>query len=318
MWMLPSYKEETPSSQQRVYQIAKHISCQTNIIPYNMSNDEKFKILKDVKSDDYVLVQKWRNSFNRAEFISQIKGIKIFDLDDISEDKEVLDLVQVCDILFMANHYLVDWAKRKFNKPVHLIPTGVTIPDPLPPYSIKNRPNIVIAKYGVDKYIRHIARICDWQKLFEQYEIAVRIMGTTDKESKGTAQATIGHFCKTYPLVPFSKYWKEYGRMISTALIGIMPLGKSAQGKSAFSVLSMMSAGLPVIASPYGECDHIIENGVNGFLVNKQEDWAIALDALFADKNLRQKMSVAAIKTIASKYTVEKVANQIEKSLGLA
>lgn len=318
IWLLPSYKSETPSSQMRVHRIAACLKTESQIVPYNLSIQDKIKLLDGVKSEDFVLVQKWRNEFNRAEYVKNLKGTKIFDIDDITGDQEALDLADACDIIFAANHHLVEWAKQKYQKPVHLIPTAVDIPENLPPYSRHNRPNVVIAKYGVDRYIPHIARLPGWSALHQKHHIAMRILGTVNEDSKKNAHDLIGEFCKTYPLVPLSQFWSKYGKVISTATCGIMPLGKSAQGKSAFSVLTMMAAGTPVIASPYGECDHIIEHGVNGFLADKPTDWSHFCEKLITDHDTRDQMSVEAIKTIVRNYTVEKIARKIELSIGLS
>lgn len=314
--MLPSYKPETPSSQMRVHRVAQNIHCETVIVPFNLPVQEKYKILNDVKDSDFVLVQKWRNEFNHAEHISKINGIKILDIDDISEDAEATDLAKACDIIFAANHFLVDWTKSKFpGKKIFMIPTGVDIPENLTPYDSRRRQSIVIAKYGVDRYINHIARIPGWKELEKKHRIVMRIMGTVNPESEELAK-NIGPFCKTYGIVPFSKFWEKYGKMLSIATAGIMPLGKAAQGKSGFSVLTMMAAGVPVIASPYGECDHIIENGVNGFLAYKPNDWFAACEKLLSNPELRQKMSLEAIKTIVKKYCIERIVETIEQNLG--
>lgn len=312
LWLFPSYKPEAPSSQMRVYKIAPLLKIPTTIIPYNLSIEEKLNILKSAKKQDYILIQKWRNEFNQAKYIQDFPGTKIFDMDDICEDQNVIDLATACDVLFMANHFLFDWAK-KFNKPTYIIPTGIDMPGNLTPYNHASRQNIIIAKYGVDKYIPMIARIPGWKDLFNRYNIALRILGTTKESSKNDAQQSIGHYCKTYNLVSFSSFWKTYGKIISTAVCGIMPLSKSAQGKSAFSVLTMMSAGVPVIASPYGECDYIIQNEINGFLAHDIDDWYTACDKLLSQPKLREKMSVEAIKTIVQNYTIEKIAGMINK-----
>lgn len=317
IWFLPSYKNEAPSSQMRVYRIASNLTCDSEIIPYNLSVQEKHKILANVSDEDFVIVQKWRNDFNQAIHIKEIRGKKIFDIDDICEDKEVLELGAVCDIIFAANHYLYDWAKTKFNKETYLIPTGIDIPENLQPYSQHERKNIVIAKYGVDRYIAPIAKIDIWKQLFEKYNIAMRILGTTANTCKEQAQNSIGGFCKTYPLVPLSSFWNRYGKIVSTAAFGIMPLSRSAQGKSAFSVLTMMAAGLPVIASPYGECDHIISNGVNGYIAKTREEWLSACENIITNNYHRQSLSIEATKTIVRTYTIEKITKKIESSLGI-
>lgn len=298
----------------RVHRIAELISFPSEIIPYNWTIEQKLERLSQTKDNDIIVVQKWRNDFNRAEFIQPLRGIKIFDIDDICEDKEVLDLANASDVLFVANHFLQDWAKQ-FQKRTFLIPTGVDIPSDLPPFDRHGRKTILIAKYGVDRQIVHLARIPGWQELNTKYGLILRILGTVESDAREKAEKEIGSFAKTYPLVKFSQFWHKYGKMVSTATIGIMPLGRNAQGKSAFSVLTMMAAGLPVIASPYGECDHIIKHGLNGFLATKPDDWQNYAEQIIENPVLRGKLSVEAFKTIIGEYSIEVVAQKIEHSL---
>jgi len=318
IWMLPSYKKQTPSSNMRVHRIAEALDTETVVIPYNWTVQQKHDALKDVKPYDYVLVQKWRNEFNQAEHISQLNGIKIFDMDDITEDQEAIDLAQECDILFLANHYLLKWGQERFPDKRHvLVPTGIDIPDKLHPFRPDKRPDVVIAKYGVDRYILPISRIGIWEELYKEYNIAMRILGTTRDNSKKLAQERIGRFCKTYPLIPFNQFWSKYGKTVSRGTFGIMPLGKNAQGKSAFSVLTMMAAGLPVIASPYGECDYIIDNGKNGFLANTSDEWLKYSHQILSDTKLRQRLSIEGIRTIVKSYTIHRIAERIKGALAL-
>lgn len=307
LWMLPSYKPDTPSSQMRVYKIAKHLTIENEIIPYNLSINEKIKKLDSIHDSDFVLIQKWRNEFNQAEYISKLRGIKIFDIDDICEDQNVIDLINVSNIVFVANHYLYDWA-TKFNRQIHLVPTGIeeqSIFGDLYTQSVTK--NIVIAKYGVDSYIKHIQKIPIWNQLHKKHGMEIKVMGLTKPTE-------LGGFWKTFKLVPFSKFWEIYGKELFSSCLGIMPLSKSAQGKSAFSVLTMMSAGVPVVASPYGECDYIIKDGLNGFIARTSGDWFTRCDQILSDPKLRNELSIGARNT-ARKYNVKDIAKDIEQWL---
>lgn len=314
VWMLPSYKSQTPSSQMRVHQIAQYLKCDKEIIPYNWTVEQKLARLENVGDRDYVLIQKWRNDFNRAEHISKLKGVKIFDMDDITGDAEAIELAKCSDILFMANHYLVEWARTNFpDKEVQLVPTGIAIPEGLA--AQPGKPVALIAKYGVDRYIPHIAKIVDWKDLHENYGIEIQILGITDAQSEKQATELIGDFCTCLPLVPLGDFWKQYGNNLASATLGIMPLRKKAQGKSGFSVLTMMAAGLPVIASPYGECDYIIDHGINGYLADTNQDWHQSIVNLIENPEIRADMSREAMKTIIEKYTVHSIAEKMEKFL---
>lgn len=52
-----------------------------------------------------------------------------------------------------------------------------------------------------------------------------------------------------------------------------------------------MSCKKPVIASPVGVNVDVVEDGVNGFLVSRHEEWLQAFEKLYDDKVLRREMA---------------------------
>lgn len=73
-------------------------------------------------------------------------------------------------------------------------------------------------------------------------------------------------------------------------------------------ILEAFGCGIPVVATRVGGIPDIIEDGVNGFLVNSgaAEELARALEDLAQDCELRQKMSVANRILYSSRFTVER------------
>ena len=89
--------------------------------------------------------------------------------------------------------------------------------------------------------------------------------------------------------------------------VGIMPLPDSPweRGKCGFKLIQYMACGLPVIASPIGVNSTIVEHGVNGFLVETDEEWESSFRALCADANLRHRMGQAGRIKIEQHYSLE-------------
>lgn len=81
------------------------------------------------------------------------------------------------------------------------------------------------------------------------------------------------------------------------------------------TLLEAMSCGLPVVATSVGGIPEIVQDGVNGFLVETKhpEEIASKLLKLNSDKELRRRLGDAARKTIETKYTADKVVKQYEK-----
>lgn len=74
--------------------------------------------------------------------------------------------------------------------------------------------------------------------------------------------------------------------------IGVMPLPDDpwTRGKCGAKALQYMAAGVPCIASPVGTNKTIIENGVDGFLCDKQSDWLKILELLLRNPDLRARV----------------------------
>jgi len=75
--------------------------------------------------------------------------------------------------------------------------------------------------------------------------------------------------------------------------VGIMPLHNDAwsKGKCGFKLVQYMSCKKPLIASPVGINCSIIEDGLNGFLVESVDEWFNAFEKLYLNRDLRDNMS---------------------------
>ncbi len=78
------------------------------------------------------------------------------------------------------------------------------------------------------------------------------------------------------------------------------------------TLLEGMSSGLPVVATRVGGIPEVVEDGVNGFLVQPKCPEAIAekILELNADEDLRGRLGEAARETVLERYTAEKVVGQ--------
>jgi glycosyltransferase involved in cell wall biosynthesis len=95
-----------------------------------------------------------------------------------------------------------------------------------------------------------------------------------------------------------------------------MPLKQDiwSEGKCGFKGLQYMALEIPTIMSPVGVNSTIVQNGINGFLVESQEEWYEILEKLILEKELRIQIGKAGKSRIDQTYSV--LANQ-EKYLEL-
>jgi len=95
--------------------------------------------------------------------------------------------------------------------------------------------------------------------------------------------------------------------------VGIMPLPNNPweRGKCGYKLIQYMASCTPVIASPVGVNQQIIDNGVNGFLASTQSEWIHALETLRANKSLRESMGKAGRKKVEARYCLQVIAPRL-------
>ena len=72
-----------------------------------------------------------------------------------------------------------------------------------------------------------------------------------------------------------------------------------------------MSCGTPVIAYPNGAVPEIIENGVNGYLVNNCDEMAMKI------KDIEKIDRLVCRKTVEEKFNIKQMIDEYEKVLKL-
>ena len=99
--------------------------------------------------------------------------------------------------------------------------------------------------------------------------------------------------------------------------VGIMPLHDDpwSRGKCGFKLVQYMSCKKPVIASSVGMNCSLVQNGVNGFLVQTEDEWFNAFETLYLDEKLREKMSTHNLLKIETEYNHKKNCQKYVKLL---
>ena len=89
--------------------------------------------------------------------------------------------------------------------------------------------------------------------------------------------------------------------------IGVYPLPKDewVLGKTGFKTIQYMSVGVPAVVSDIGANKIIIEDGINGFLAQTQDEWVEKLANLIEDSALRMRISLAGRRKVEEKYSLK-------------
>ena len=95
--------------------------------------------------------------------------------------------------------------------------------------------------------------------------------------------------------------------------VGIMPVPDEpwAHGKCGYKLIQYMACSRPVVASPVGANQQIVEDGVNGFLPVTTADWVRALCALRDNSDLRERMGKAGRSKVETQYCIQVTAPRL-------
>jgi glycosyltransferase involved in cell wall biosynthesis len=102
--------------------------------------------------------------------------------------------------------------------------------------------------------------------------------------------------------------------------VGVAPLVDSPfeWGKCGLKLIQYMAAGRPVVASPIGCNRELVDHGRNGFLASTASEWLHALEVLWRDPALRERLGRCARTTVEQKYslaiTTAKLANLLRRA----
>jgi glycosyltransferase involved in cell wall biosynthesis len=91
-----------------------------------------------------------------------------------------------------------------------------------------------------------------------------------------------------------------------------LPIDDWVLGKSGLKAIQYMAFGLPTVATRVGTTPKLIRDGENGFLVETEEEWLEALEALVRDPVLRRRLGEAARRDAVASYSTAAVAAAYE------
>lgn len=197
-----------------------------------------------------------------------------------------------------GNSYLADYAMQ-FNKAVVVNPTTIdttSLHNPDSYNSTKNDSYVTIGWTGTHSTLKYLNSLIPVITHLER-ENPIKFLIISNKNP----------YFKTNT-IEFIKWCQETEiEDLMKFDIGIMPLTDDiwAKGKCGFKALQYMALGIPVVASPVGAGNAIIENKVDGFLCKSHQEWLNHLTILIKDKQLRQKMGLKGRAKVIKCYSVK-------------
>jgi glycosyltransferase involved in cell wall biosynthesis len=206
------------------------------------------------------------------------------------------------EIVIAGNEYLAQRAKKAGARRVERLPSVVDVSQ----YTVIEpaaNPVLRIGWIGSPVTARYLDLVREViGKLSQEIDVHLTLIGS------GSVQP---FFDAPMEILPWSE---EVERRLSEKFdIGIMPLvdGPFERGKCGYKLIQYMASALPVIASPVGVNQEIVEPGVNGYLAHSLTDWLVALRELHASAEKRKSMGQAGRRKAEQMYNLQVTAPRL-------
>ena len=212
--------------------------------------------------------------------------------------KKISYIMRHAELVIVGNKYIEAYAFQAKSKRVEIIPTVVDLKYYTDIYIDKNEEFTIvwIGSPSTSNYLNDIipalVRVCNNRK------IKVRLIGAKNINIPGVLLESL----------PWSK--EKEVELISECHVGIMPLADSPweKGKCGLKIIQYMACGLPVVASPVGVNNEIIDDGINGYTASSIKEWTDKLIFLYDNQDLLYSLGRNGREKVKSQYSLQKYA----------
>ena len=195
-----------------------------------------------------------------------------------------------------CNNYLASYCKR-YNKNVILNPTTIDTDYHLPKSKRTSNSNkIIIGWTGTHATLKYLDLVVPiLQELELEFDFIFMVIANQDPKPK----------LNNYIFVPWNKSTEITD--LQKIDIGVMPLYDSEweHGKCGFKALQFMALEIPVLISPVGVNNIIVDHGINGFHCASAAAWKTYLLELLSSSEKRIKMGENGRKYVIKNYSVD-------------
>ena len=203
-------------------------------------------------------------------------------------------LFRLSDHIIAINGLLADYAAR-FNPSVSIVPNCVDT-DKYQPAPRTDDGQVRLVWIGSHSTVQNLKAIAGaLPGLNERVPVTLRLIGPSDVVIDGIPTE--------------SRRWSAETEVseLQACDIGLLPLIDHSwhPWKFFFKTVQYMAVGLPVVARRMGSNAEIIEDGVNGYLVETENEWRDRLRLLIEDPALRKRMGAAARATIVERFSTQ-------------
>lgn len=262
--------------------------------------DEKFNILNNCDADIIFFQKTIQCPAHTSKYISNLKN-KVFlcHIDDDFQDMnniEHINTLKVTDLVLVGTEQHKQELSHFTSTPIETISCLLDFENYpyMSPFKKNNIPLIIGWQQScADAYIKDLLSISKpIIELHKKYNFIFNLYGWhmgIDYKDLSFPVRKVFPFANFIPFQPMTEYIKNIVPEISKSDIFIVPYVNIPDriGKSGFSLKRIMLLGIPIVASNTNHNSTIIENGINGFLANSENEWYSSLEQLILNEKLR-------------------------------
>ncbi len=193
---------------------------------------------------------------------------------------------------------------RKFNSQVHIVPTSIDLTKYSPPREHGPTDTLNVGWTGSATTARYLRDISGpLARAAKRVDMRLSVLGAR-LEMPGVRVE-----CEDWTA-------EKEVRFIRGFDIGLKPAVKEewALGKCPMKDIQYMALGVPCVATRFGTSLESIQQGVNGFLCDSEEDWGDALVAL-RDPETRGRIAAEGLKVVRERYSSTVAADAFAEAL---
>ncbi len=220
----------------------------------------------------------------------------------------MIRIARGAEMILAGNQYIADWFSP-YSKNVRIVPTAIDTNRFVPQELSKRKSDrpFVIGWTGQSVGFPYIYNIEGYLAQFlKDHDAELWIMA----DRKPRFQKFLSENVRYFQWSPSSE--AEFVREID---VGIMPLLSSEQcrGKCSFKMLQYMSSGVPVLASPVGMNEDILNMGEIGYAIKQEKDWYEALESIYSDRLLGYCMGVEGRKIVEKSFSCNVISSHLSE-----
>ncbi|MCD4683950.1 MAG: glycosyltransferase family 4 protein [Bacteroidales bacterium] len=291
-----------------------------SILFYQRRWSDRLKLYRDFSKYDILYVH--RKLFLPFEFWYIRKKAKkiIYDFDDalmyrsssakksysLSRRSKFAYMMKRVDFIIAGNQFLNSEA-MSYNRNTKIIPTSIDLNQYTPKKDYHKEGPITIGWIGSSSTLQYLKRLMPiLENIFKKYQnIELKVVCDEFVESN------------SIPII--KKRWNsdEEEADLKSFDIGVMPLVDDlwARGKCGLKILQYFCVGVPAVCSPVGVNRDIVEDKVNGFWAQNDDQWINCLLRLIKEEKLRKEMGLKGRETVEKGYSIQTNAPRILDTL---